>query len=76
MRIPFYVASGFFRVNIGKFLIFVMSSAAIYLGIAFALFHIFGEIAGDKMKIYLPILAVVFLIGYFIFSKLRKPKVS
>ena len=74
VRIPFYVASGFFRVNIAKFLLFVMSSAAIYLGIAFTLFHIFGEVAGDKMKIYLPILAILFLVGYFIFSKLRKPK--
>ena len=65
VRIPFYVGAGFFAVSFSKFLLFVMSSAVIYLALAFGLFHIFGEIAGDKLKIYLPIVAIVFLIIYF-----------
>ena len=76
VRIPFYVGAGFFKVNFAKFLLFVMSSAAIYLALAFGLFHVFGEIAGDKMKVYLPILAMVLLVIYFIFSKLKASKVS
>ena len=76
VRIPFYIGAGFFKVNFAKFLLFVTSSAFIYLALAFGLFHVFGEIAGDKMKVYLPILAIVFLVIYFIFSKLKASKVS
>lgn len=71
VRLPFYIGAGFFSVSFTKFLFFVATSAALYLTIAFGLFHIFGEIAGDKMKIYLPILALVFLVFYFVFSKLK-----
>ena len=53
-----------------------MSSAALYLGIAFGLFHVFGEVAGDKLKVYLPLVAIVFLALYFIFTKIKKTKVS
>ena len=71
VRIPFYVGAGFFAVSFPKFLLFVISSAVFYLGIAFGLFHVFGEIAGDKLKIYLPVLAIVFLVLYFVFSKIK-----
>ena len=76
VRIPFYVGAGFFGVSFGKFLFFVTTSAILYLVIAFGLFHIFGEIAGDKLKIYLPILAAIFLVIYFIFTKIKSPKKS
>lgn len=69
VRIPFYIGAGFFSVSFPKFLIYVVSSAVLYLGIAFGLFHLFGDIAGEKMKIYLPIIAVTALILYFIVSK-------
>ena len=71
VRIPFYVGAGFFSVSFPKFLGFVVTSAALYLGIAFGLFHIFGEIAGDKLRLYLPIVAGIFLLLYFIFIKLK-----
>lgn len=71
VRIPFYVGAGFFSVNFPKFLFFVVSSAVLYLGIAFTLFHIFGEIAGEKMKIYLPLLAIIMLVIYFIFTTIK-----
>ena len=76
VRIPFYIGAGFFGVNFGKFLLFVTTSAALYLGIAFGLFHIFGEIAGDKLKVYLPILAGIFLVIYFIYSKIKTTKTN
>ena len=69
VRIPFYIGAGFFGVSFGKFLFFVTTSAALYLGIAFGLFHVFGEIASEQLKIYLPVLAVIFLVLYFIFTK-------
>ena len=71
VRIPFYIGAGFFAVSFPKFLIFVVSSAALYLAIAFGLFHVFGEIAGDKLKIYLPVVALVILAVYFGFTKLK-----
>ena len=76
VRIPFYIGAGFFSVSFGKFLLFVSTSAALYLLIAFGLFHIFGEIAGDKLKIYLPILAIILLVLYFIYSKIKPPKTT
>lgn len=71
VRIPFYVGAGFFSVSFPKFLVFVVTSAALYLGIAFALFHVFGEIAGEKMKIYLPLLAIIMLVIYFIYTTIK-----
>jgi len=76
VRLPFYIGAGFFNVNFPKFLFFVVTSAALYLGIAFALFHVFGEIAGDKLQIYLPIFAIIILVIYFIVSKIKNPNKS
>ncbi len=72
VHLPFYIASGFFKLSFAKVLFYVMTSAALYLSIAFGLFHIFGEIAGEKMRIYLPILAFTFLIIYFLAAKFKK----
>ena len=36
----------------------------------------FEGVAGDKLKVYLPLVAIVFLVLYFIFSKIKKTKVS
>lgn len=74
VRIPFYVGAGFFGTSFPKFLFFVTTSAALYLGIAFGLFHVFGEVAGDKLKVYLPLVAIVMLVVYFIVSKIKGPK--
>ena len=76
VRIPFYVGAGFFGTNFLKFLLFVTSSAVLYLAIAFGLFHVFGEIAGDKLKIYLPLVAIVILVLYFVFSKIKGAKTA
>ena len=74
VRIPFYVASGFFKVSYAKVLFFVLTSAALYLSIAFGLFHVFGEVAGEKMKLYMPLFAMGFLLIFFIFTKIFNPK--
>jgi len=74
VRLPFYIASGFFKVSFLRVLFFVMSSAALYLGIAFGFFHIFGEAIGAQLKVYLPIAAIIILIGYFIWTKLHGHK--
>jgi membrane protein DedA with SNARE-associated domain len=76
VRLPFYIGAGFFNVSFPKFLLFVVTSAALYLGIVFVLFYVFGEIAGDKLKIYLPVLAIFLLILYFIYSKSKFSKTN
>ncbi len=66
-RIPLYIAAGFFKASFVKFASFIFLSALIYIGIAFGLFKILGEVAGEEAKKYLPIVAIVgfvFLLGF------------
>ena len=65
-RIPFYVASGFFKAPFDKFAIFVVFSGLVYILLAFALFYIFGEVFGEQVHKYLPFIAmglVVIVVG-------------
>ncbi|MFC7290236.1 DedA family protein [Hirschia litorea] len=61
-RIPFYVAAGFFKAPFPKFSFYVMLSAFVYVAITFVLFHAFGEIAGERAKAILPIIAVTLVV--------------
>jgi len=58
-RIPLYIAAGFFKASFLKFAAFIILSALIYIGIAFGLFHLLGEVAGEEAKKYLPIVAII-----------------
>jgi len=75
-RIPLYIACGFFKAPFLKVAAFVISSAIIYAGIAFTLFHKLGDVAGEQIHTYAPIVAViivVIVVTYLILSaKLRK----
>jgi membrane protein DedA with SNARE-associated domain len=66
-RIPTYVACGFFKANYGKYLVVLVGTAAMYVGIMFTLFHVGGEVAGERAKIWLPVTAVAFLVAYVAF---------
>lgn len=72
-RIPLYIAAGFFQASFLKFSGFIFLSALIYIGIAFGLFSILGEVAGEEVKKYLPIIAIVGFIFLVIFKKLKRP---
>jgi membrane protein DedA with SNARE-associated domain len=63
-RIPTYVACGFFKANYAKYLIVLMMTAAMYVGIMFTLFHVGGKVAGEQAKIWLPVTAVTLLAIY------------
>lgn len=58
-RVPTYVAAGFFKVSQIKFLLCLFISGLAYVGIAFALFHFLGEVAGEAAKKWLPVFAIV-----------------
>ena len=72
-RIPLYIAAGFFQASFLKFSGFIFLSAFIYIGVAFGLFSILGEVAGEEAKKYLPIIAITGFVLFLIFKKM-KPK--
>ena len=71
-RIPLYIAAGFFQASFIKFAIFIFISALIYIGIAFGLFNLLGEVAGEEAKKYLPIVAIIGFIALLVFKKVTR----
>ena len=71
-RIPLYIAAGFFQASFLKFSAFIFLSALIYISIAFGLFHLLGEVAGEETKKYLPIAAILGFGGLLIFKRLKR----
>jgi len=68
-RIPLYIACGFFKAPFWKVACFVIFSAILYAGIAFGLFHMLGDMAGERIHMYAPVVAVVivvFVVTYLI----------
>jgi len=72
-RIPLYIAAGFFQASFLKFSGFIFLSALIYIGIAFGLFSILGEVAGEEAKKYMPIVAIIGFVCLLIFKRLKRP---
>lgn len=70
-RIPTYVAAGFFKADYPKYVLTLVFTAAMYVGIMFTLFHALGAIVGEQAKFWLPIGAVVILVGYILFRWLN-----
>lgn len=66
-RIPTYVACGFFRAHYGKYLVFLLMTASMYVAIMFTLFHVGGAVAGEAAKFWLPAIAVSVLVIYVAF---------
>ncbi|MBL4617466.1 MAG: hypothetical protein JKY46_07190 [Robiginitomaculum sp.] len=75
-RIPVYLASGFFKAPFGQFSFWIIVSGALYCLIAFVLFHYLGEVGGEKVRIYAPLVAIalVFIILSLQWLKARKTK--
>ena len=61
-RIPAYVAAGFIKVPYWRFCAWIFVSALTYIILLFCIFHVLGEVAGEKAKIFLPVIAVAILI--------------
>lgn len=71
-RIPLYIAAGFFQASFLKFSGFIFLSALIYIGIAFGLFSILGEVAGEEAKKYLPVVAIIGFVFLLVFKRLKR----
>ncbi|MEO9968658.1 MAG: VTT domain-containing protein [Hyphomonadaceae bacterium] len=70
-RIPLYLACGFFRAPFWKVALFVVSSAILYVVIAFSLFHWLGDMAGHHIERFAPIVGAVLaslVVGYLILT--------
>ncbi len=68
-RIPLYIACGLFHVPFWRFLVLIVLSGALYLGIAFAAFASLGMVMGAQVRAALPFVAlaavtVVLLVGW------------
>jgi len=70
-RIPTYIACGFFESPYLRFVLLVISTAFLYVTLMFALFHLAGEVIGEKAHIYLPFIAVASVASYILFRWLR-----
>ena len=65
-RIPTYIAAGFFKADYAKYILTLVLTASLYVGLMFGLFHSVGAVAGEKAKIWLPVIAVVCLAIYIL----------
>lgn len=65
-RIPTYIAAGFFKANYVKYIFTLVLTASLYVSIMFTLFHTVGAVAGEKAKVWLPVIAVVVLAVYIV----------
>ena len=70
-RIPTYVAAGFFKADYPRYVLTLVFTATLYVAIVFTLFHVLGAIVGEQAKFWLPIGAVVILVGYILFRWLN-----
>ena len=71
-RIPLYIAAGFFKLPFSKFARSICITAIFYIGLIYVIFFALGEIAGEKLKTYLPVIALTGLVLYFIFKRLTR----
>ena len=77
-RIPTYIATGFFGVPYYKYWLSIAFSGFLYVSMFFAAFHILGELVGEQIKTYLPIVAlglvIAILTGLFLRKKFGKSR--
>lgn len=71
-RVPAYVACGYFKVNYFKFCAIIFLTAVMYTIVIFAACHLLGEVFGEKMEVYLPLLgAAILVLGIATYSVRR-----
>lgn len=63
-RIPTYIAAGFFKADYVRYILTLIVTASLYVAIMFTLFHFVGAVAGERAKVWLPVIAVVCLAVY------------
>ena len=75
LRIPLYIAAGFFGVSFARFAFYIIISATLYIAIAFGLFHVLGAIAGSATTIVLPIVALSVFVSLINVKAMTRKKI-
>ena len=70
-RIALYIAAGYFGASWPKFVFWIVISALVYVGAAFALFHTVGMVAGEAARVWLPVVAIGGLLIYLLYRGIR-----
>jgi len=71
-RIPLYIAAGFFKLPFSKFAASICITAIFYIGLIYFIFLGLGEIAGERLKTYLPLVALTAIILFLVFKWVKK----
>lgn len=70
-RIPTYVACGFFKADYLRYVLVLILTASLYVGIVFTLFHSVGAVAGEQAKFWLPAIAITLLVAYIAYRWIK-----
>lgn len=76
-RIPAYVAAGFFKINYLKYLLTISASALVYSAVIFTIFHVLGELVGERVKTIMPVfggIAALVIIGMVLWKSRGQSK--
>ncbi len=65
VRIPTYLACGFFGVRYIRYWLSIAFSAFLYISMFFLVFNLLGEIAGERLKTFLPFIAIGLVLTLF-----------
>ncbi len=73
-RIPLNVACGLFRVPVMRYLPFMAFSAALYIGIAWAIFEMLGKVAGEQVRAAMPFVVIPIVLAMVLIAVIRARK--
>ena len=71
-RIPLYLACGVFQAPFARFFAYMASSAALYVGLAFALTIGAGAVLGDRMRVFAPFVAIAIAASVLLVAHLTR----
>ena len=66
-RIPTYIAAGFFKAHYPKYVLTLVFTASLYIGVVFSLFHTVGAVAGEEAIVWMPLVTISLLAAYVLF---------
>ncbi len=66
-RIPTYIAAGFFKAYYPKYVLTLVFTASLYIGVVFSLFHTVGAVAGEEAIVWMPLVTISLLAAYILF---------
>ncbi|MFC2952642.1 DedA family protein [Marinicaulis aureus] len=66
-RIPTYIAAGFFKAYYPKYVLTLVFTASLYIGVVFSLFHTVGAVAGEEAIVWMPLVTITLLAAYILF---------